>query len=173
MSGVRALKRRRARGAVVAVVLGCAVATIFDSRIGNAEEAPTPLDGAALFKANCAVCHREAGTGTPGLAPPLTKNPAVFAATDAGRRQLAETLLFGMFGEIVVDERTYNFKMPEFSKLDDATLAAVLNHVVFDLAGAQNAARFTAAEIAPRRSQLVDGAVIHARRALALAPPSP
>ena len=111
--------------------------------------------------------------GTPGLAPPITKSSSVFAATDAGRRQLAETLLFGMFGEIVVDERTYNFKMPEFSTLDDATLAAVLNHVVFDLAGVQNAARFTAEEIAPRRSQLVDGAVIHARRALALAPPSP
>ena len=173
MSGARAPKRRRARHAVVAVVLGCAVASIFDSHLVNAEEAPTQLDGSALFKANCAVCHREAGTGTPGLAPPITNSPSVLATTDAGRRQLAETLLFGMFGEIVVDERTYNFKMPEFSTLDDATLAAVLNHVVFDLAGARNAARFTAAEIAPRRSQLVDGAVIHARRALALAPPSP
>ena len=170
---MHAPERRRARCAVVAVALGCAVATILDLRIVNAEEAPAPLDGAVLFKANCAVCHREAGTGTPGLAPPITKNPAVFAATDAGRRQLAETLLFGMFGEIVVDERSYNFKMPEFSKLDDATLAVVLNHVVFDLAGAQSAVRFTAAEIAPRRSQIVDGAVVHARRALALAPPSP
>ena len=43
------------------------------------------------------------------------------------------TVLYGMFGDITVEQKHFNFKMPEFSQLDDATLAAVLNFVVFDL----------------------------------------
>ena len=46
------------------------------------------------------------------------------------------TVLNGMFGGIDVEEKHYDFKMPDFSQLDDAALAAALNFVVFDLAGA-------------------------------------
>ncbi len=101
-----------------------------------AADAPRYPEGAASFKANCAVCHGPAGAGIPGLAPPLTRYPALYAAHPEGRRQLAMMVLFGMFGDVQVDGRHYNFKMPEFARFGDEQLAATLNHVVFDLGAA-------------------------------------
>ena len=88
---------------------------------------------ATIFQANCAVCHGAKGLGQPSLAPPLTSYPARYASIAEGRRQLAMTVLNGMFGGIDVESKHYDFKMPEFSQLDDAALAAALNFVVFDL----------------------------------------
>jgi mono/diheme cytochrome c family protein len=131
-----------------------------------ADGEPRFADGAAAFQANCAVCHRANGAGTPGLAPPVTEYPPRFLATPEGRRQLAMTVLFGMYGDIVVGERHYNFKMPEFTRLDDATLAATLNFVAFDLGHAPaSAAPFGAAELAAVRPQAVDGSAVRDHRA--------
>ena len=110
-----------------------------------------------MFQANCAVCHRANGAGTPGLAPPVTVFPPRFIAVPEGRRQLVQTVLFGMYGDIVVAERHYNFKMPDFTRLDDATLAAALNFVVFDLAhAAAELAPLTAAEVAAERGEVAE-----------------
>jgi mono/diheme cytochrome c family protein len=122
-------------------------------------------DGAASFQANCAVCHGAAGTGLPSLAPPLTSYPARYATSPEGRRQLAMTVLFGLFGEITVDDKHFDFKMPDFSRLDDATLAATLNFVVFDLGHAAASVRpLSAADIAAERAQPLDGAAVREHR---------
>jgi mono/diheme cytochrome c family protein len=126
-------------------------------------------EGATTFKASCAVCHRPTGAGTPGLAPPVIVYPPRFVGTSEGRRQLAMTVLYGMYGDIVVDERHYNFKMPEFAQLDDATLATVLNHVIFDLGHAPAEAKpLDAAAIAAERNTVVDGAAVRAHRNVAI-----
>ncbi len=125
--------------------------------------------GAAIFKANCAVCHRANGAGNAGLAPPVTVYPPRFVATVDGRRQLALTVLYGMYGDIVVDDRHYNFKMPEFARMDDATLALVLNHVVFDLGQAPPDAKpIDAAEIAVERATVQDGSQVRVNRGIAI-----
>ena len=125
-------RRRRARRRVSALALWAAAGCC------SAAESPAPQypDGAATFAANCALCHGAAGAGQPALAPPLTSYPARYASQAQGRRQLALTVLYGMFGGISVGAQKFNFKMPDFSRLDDGTLAAVLNFVVFDLAQA-------------------------------------
>jgi hypothetical protein len=141
------------------------------SSLGLAAEqaAPRYADGAALFAANCAVCHGARGAGQPALAPPLTGNPARFAANAEGRRQLALTVLYGMFGDITVDQKHYNFKMPEFSLQDDRALAAVLNFVVFDLGSASDDTKpIGADEIASERNKSVDGAAVREHRAAVL-----
>jgi mono/diheme cytochrome c family protein len=126
-------------------------------------------DGAATFAANCAVCHGSTGAGQPALAPPLTGNPARYAASPEGRRQLALTVLYGMFGDISVDQKHYNFKMPEFSQLDDRALAGVLNFVAFDLAHAGNETKpIGPEEIAAERNRAVDGAAVREHRAAVL-----
>jgi mono/diheme cytochrome c family protein len=126
---------------------------------------PAYPQGAESFKANCSVCHGANGGGTPSLAPPLTANPARYAASAEGRRQLAMTVLFGMIGDIVVDEKHYNFQMPEFSQFDDATLAATLNYVVFDVAQAPSGVKpLTAADIAAERAHVLDGNAVHEHR---------
>jgi mono/diheme cytochrome c family protein len=127
-------------------------------------------DGASAFQANCAVCHGVKGAGTPSLAPPVTSYPARYAATEDGRKQLAMTVLNGMFGGIDVEQKHFDFKMPDFTRLDDATLAAVLNFVVFDLAHAPESTKpLTAQEIAAERSHPLDGAAVREHRAKLLA----
>jgi mono/diheme cytochrome c family protein len=127
-------------------------------------------EGAATFQANCAVCHGAKGAGQPSLAPPLLSYPARYAANADGRRQLAMTVLNGMFGGIEVEQKHYDFKMPDFTHLDDATVAAVLNFVVFDLGhGPDGTKPLTAEEIAAERSHPMDGAAVRAHRASVLA----
>lgn len=126
--------------------------------------------GAATFAANCAVCHGAKGAGTPSLAPPITSYPARYAALEEGRQQLAMTVLNGMFGKIEVDQKRFDFKMPDFMHLDDATLAAVLNFVVFDLGHpTEDTKPLTAQEIATARAHPVDGAVVREHRTKLLA----
>jgi mono/diheme cytochrome c family protein len=138
----------------------------------HAADPATPqfAEGARAFASNCAVCHGAAGAGQPALAPPLLVNPARYAGVPEGRRQLALTVLFGMFGDITVDQKHYNFKMPEFSQQSDATLSAVLNFVVFDLAhAAADTKPLDPAEIAAERGAALDGAAVRERRASVLA----
>jgi mono/diheme cytochrome c family protein len=121
--------------------------------------------GLAAFQANCAVCHGPGGAGVPSLAPPLLSYPARYAAGAEGRRQLAMTVLYGMVGEIAVEGHHYDFSMPSFSQLDDATLAAALNFVVFDLGHAPATVRPIAqGELAGERNHPLDPAAVHAHR---------
>ncbi|HEY2273945.1 MAG TPA: cytochrome c [Steroidobacteraceae bacterium] len=135
---------------------------------GSGATADTPPDypqGGASFQSNCAVCHGPAGAGLPALAPPLLSYPARYAASAEGRRQLAMTVLYGMYGDVVVDGRHYAFRMPEFGQLDDASLAALLNFVVFEVAHAPaSVAPLTAAEIAAERAHPLDGAAVREHR---------
>jgi hypothetical protein len=76
------------------------------------------------------------------------------------------TVLNGMFGDIDVEQKHYDFKMPDFAHLDDATLAGVLNFVVFDLGhAAEDTTPLTAGEIAAERTRPADGAAVRAHRA--------
>ena len=130
---------------------------------------PRYTEGAAIFQANCAVCHGAKGAGSPSLAPPLTSYPARYASIAEGRRQLAMTVLNGMFGGIDVDAKHYDFKMPDFSTLDDAALAAALNFVVFDVGHAPEATKpFQPAEIAAERAHPLEGAAVREHRAAVL-----
>ncbi len=142
------------------------VAAIFAPVAGvSAAEKTAYPEGAAAFQTHCAICHGPAGAGVPALAPPITSYPARYAATPEGRRQLAMTVLYGMFGEISVGEARFNSQMPDFGRLDDATVAATLNFVVFDLAHAPAEVKpLTAEEIASERTHPVDGAAVRAHR---------
>jgi mono/diheme cytochrome c family protein len=132
-----------------------------------AADAPAPAypQGFAGFQGNCAVCHGPAGAGVPALAPPLVSYPVRYAASPEGRRQLVLTVLYGMIGDITVDDQHYNFQMPEFSRLDDAALAATLNFIVFDLGHAPADVKpMSAAEIAAERAHALDGTAVHEHR---------
>lgn len=155
--------RRRWLGA--ALIACWALAPLRPARADESAGIRYP-DGAATFQSNCTVCHGRDGAGTPSLAPPLTRYPARYIASPEGRRQLAMTVLYGMFGDVVVEGKHYNFKMPEFTKLGDDTLAAVLNFVVFDLAHASaDSTPLAAAEIAAVRSPPVSADAVRQHRA--------
>jgi mono/diheme cytochrome c family protein len=160
------------RGGLCAALVAAAAAVQFSAR---AADAPPPAypQGAAAFQTNCAVCHGAAGAGLPSLAPPLLAYPARYAAGAEGRRQLAMTVLYGMYGDVAVEGKHYAFRMPEFGQLDDATLAALLNFVVFDLAHAPaGVTPLAPAEIAAERAHPLDGAEVREHRK-SIAPEEP
>ncbi|NLP62628.1 c-type cytochrome [Paraburkholderia sacchari] len=148
------------RGAAALIALGAI------SGAARAEAIHFPA-GKATFDARCAVCHQAGGKGQDGLAPPLTAYPGHYAASAQGRHQLPDTVLHGMYGEIRVADKTYNFKMPNFDSLSDDELAQVLNYVVFDLNGSSHGAAkpFTAAEIKASRAKSMDAGAVYAQRA--------
>ena len=129
-----------------------------------ADSAARYPDGATVFAENCAVCHGPAGQGQAGLAPPLTGNPGRYIASRDGRVQLADTVLYGLFGQITVGGQKFDFKMPEFGQLEDAGLAAVLNYVVFDLAKASEGSPMAAADIAEARRGPLTGEQVRIQR---------
>ena len=148
----------------VVAIAGFAIALAPATGTRAAEQSAYP-QGATAFQSNCALCHGASGAGVPALAPPLTSYPARFAASTEGRRQLAITVLYGMFGDITVGEAHFNSQMPDFGRLDDETLAAALNFVVFDLAHAGPEVKpLTVAEIAAERAHTVDGAAVREHR---------
>lgn len=172
------MRRVAERAGARAVAGACATAFCALTAAAAAAGAETPAvaypQGLAVFQANCAVCHGPAGAGVPALAPPLVSYPARYAASAEGRRQLAMTVLYGMIGDITVDDKHYNFQMPDFARLDDATLAAALDFVVFDLGHAPADVRpLTAAEIAAERARALDGAAVREHRKTVAAAASP
>jgi mono/diheme cytochrome c family protein len=156
-----------ARAAATAAILIAAAGSL--PCLAADPAAPRYADGAAVFNANCAVCHGAKGLGQPSLAPPLTSYPARYARLAEGRRQLAMTVLNGMFGGIDVESKHYDFKMPDFAQLDDAALAAALNFVVFDLGSAPDATKpLTPEEITAERAHPLEGAAVREHRAKVL-----
>jgi mono/diheme cytochrome c family protein len=152
-----------------AALARAASAGVFFAVFAAARAADAPAtaytQGATTFQANCAVCHGPAGAGVPSLAPPLVSYPAHYAVSTEGRRQLVMTVLYGLFGDIVVEDKHYDFRMPDFARLDDAALATTLNFIVFDLGHAPASVKpMEPAEIAAERAHVVDGAAVREHR---------
>jgi mono/diheme cytochrome c family protein len=165
--GTRPIRSLRVTVAVALTALATALSCV---PAAGAADTPSYSQGAAAFQTNCAMCHGATGAGIPGLAPPLSSEPARYAASPEGRRQLAITMLYGMFGDITVGQSHFNSQMPDFARLDDATLAATLNFVVFDLAHAATVIRpLTPEEIAAERAHPLDGAAVREHRKSLLA----
>lgn len=118
----------------------------------TASAAPPAPTGAALF-ARCAACHTATGKGVPGAYPPLASDFRKLAAQPAGRRYLLLAVTRGVNGPITVEGKPYRGVMPAQSGLDDAAVAAVLNHVGKSIAKSGPAFRaFSSAEAAAARA---------------------
>lgn len=106
-------------------------------------------DGAVTYK-RCAACHVATGAGVPGAFPPLGGNIRALSQSAEGRRYLAMVVIKGVSGPLTVEGKTYRGVMPAQGDLDDASIAAVLDHVVAKIAKGK-AKPFTAAEIGAAR----------------------
>ena len=79
---------------------------------------------------NCSGCHQASGAGLPGVFPALAGHTPTLVAVEGGRSYLIDVLLYGLQGEIVVLETSYNGIMPPWGQFSDEQVAAVLNHVL-------------------------------------------
>ncbi|AOB30235.1 cytochrome C oxidase Cbb3 [Bordetella sp. H567] len=112
----------------------------------EAAGAPAAADGKALFTANCAACHQAAGTGVPGVFPPLDGSEWV----KADSRVAINILLHGLQGEIKVKDTVYNGSMPSFGgKFSDNEVAAVATYIRSQWSNSADAV--TAGQVAAER----------------------
>ena len=124
-------------------------------------------DGGALYK-RCAACHLPSGAGVPGAFPPLQSDFLSLAKKPEGRRYLALVVVKGLSGPLVIDGKTYRGVMPAQSALNDAEIAAVLNHVGTTIAKGDSGFRaFDEAEVTKARKSgealsAADVAALHA-----------
>lgn len=111
--------------------------------------AATQPDGAVTYK-RCAACHLATGAGVPGAFPPLGANVRALSQSADGRKYMALVVLKGVSGPLTVEGKTYRGVMPAHGDLDDATIAALLDHVVVKISKGK-AKPFSAAEIGAAR----------------------
>jgi mono/diheme cytochrome c family protein len=109
-------------------------------------------DGAALYAQHCAACHQADGSGTVGLAPPLTGEH--WARLGADRGYLPTVVVHGLSGAIKLGTQTFVGSMPPFgAQLDDAAIAEIATHVRRRLHGAADAPAYTPADVKAAREQ--------------------
>ncbi len=101
----------------------------------------------------CSICHMENGEGVESAFPPLDARLARWAGSEDGRRYLVSVITRGLFGSIDVNGVRYAGAMPPMTHLDSETIAAILNHVLQELAGADPKLAFSAEEVAGIRSR--------------------
>lgn len=120
-------------------------------------------DGAALFAANCSVCHQAEGIGSAGQFPPLKGRIDRIAESAAGKTYLADVVLNGFSGKISVQGSVYMGFMPSFGATSDDDLAAILTYLS-GLGTTKPAPVITAAEIKAERATPKKSSEIAAER---------
>lgn len=90
--------------------------------------AAAAVDGKQLFGAKCAACHQGSGLGVAGVFPPVAASEWVLG----DEKILANILLHGINGEMIVKGSTYKGAMPAWNTLGDEEIAAVLTYIRSD-----------------------------------------
>jgi len=97
--------------------------------LGGCTEVPVQkvevVDGEAAYQIHCLACHQADGRGVPYFQPPLVDGPWVMGEPQA----LAAFVLTGGFNSGERKDGPNDNVMPDFTHLDDATLAALLTYV--------------------------------------------
>ncbi len=82
--------------------------------------------GETVYTANCSACHGAAGTGTPGVFPPLANNPDVTGPAN----KVIEIVNNGLNAKITVNGAAYEGTMPGWKQaLTAAQVAAVITYI--------------------------------------------
>ncbi|MEO8755882.1 MAG: c-type cytochrome, partial [Casimicrobiaceae bacterium] len=82
--------------------------------------------GKTTFAKVCAACHQPEGRGLPGTFPPLAGSDYL---ANASADKLAQHIVNGLQGEIMVNGSTYNGVMPPMGNLTDEEIAGALSFI--------------------------------------------
>ncbi|MEO7199122.1 MAG: cytochrome D1 domain-containing protein, partial [Dokdonella sp.] len=106
-------------------ILFGAIALLCGANLALADTSSSP--GAKAYLDNCAACHQPDGKGLTNAFPPLAGSDFVANNT---KEHLAEIVLKGISGKLVVNGVEYNNVMPAMSHLSDKDVAEVLTYVL-------------------------------------------
>lgn len=110
----------------VLVALVSVVAAVGGGLLPLRAMAQASASGQNVYGQVCSACHQAGGQGLAGAFPPLAGHVADLARKDGGRAYLISVVLFGLQGQIDVNDQTYNGVMPAQGRLSDEEVAAVL-----------------------------------------------
>jgi nitrite reductase (NO-forming) len=82
--------------------------------------------GKALFNGTCSVCHQPAGTGLPGVFPPLAQSDFL----NADHQRAVNIVTHGLSGKVTVNGTEFNSVMPPMNQLNDDEVANILTYVL-------------------------------------------
>jgi mono/diheme cytochrome c family protein len=94
---------------------------------------PARADGQEQYANLCSGCHQANGSGVAGMFPPLASRLGPWFATPEGREYVAQVVLNGRYGDLIIDGQTYSGFMPTFGHLENQQIADILNYVAQDL----------------------------------------
>jgi len=80
--------------------------------------------GKILYEQNCQNCHQEDGKAVRGLIPPLAGSDYLLNSS-----QVACIIRHGLEGDILVNGKRYNHKMPANNKLTSTQITNIINYV--------------------------------------------
>lgn len=104
------------------IILTAIICTL--SFFSSCETAYEP-EGKVLYEKYCANCHIENGEGVGTLIPPLAEADFL----ENNRNDLPCLLRYGYEGEMVVNGKTYNEKMPGVPNLNHIEITNILNYL--------------------------------------------
>ena len=109
------------------LALTAAVLAANPGRVAAQEDGQTSAaEGQKVYAQVCLGCHTEAGTGNPGVYPPLDGSEWVNTVPE----RLINILLHGMIGPVSVAGEEYNGLMPGWAQaLKDNEIAAVATYI--------------------------------------------
>jgi mono/diheme cytochrome c family protein len=81
--------------------------------------------GAILYQKYCLSCHQKDGSGVPNMFPPLKNSNWV----NGDPNRLIKNVLFGLSGEIEVNDEIYSQVMPKLDYLSDKQIAEILSYI--------------------------------------------
>jgi mono/diheme cytochrome c family protein len=129
---------------------------------GSAEKTPsdksseiTPVvkmaPGEQAYNNHCAYCHREKGNGIDGTFPPLNGNRVI----TKDKAYNIMVMLYGLKGEICVQEGKFYNIMPSWYHLEDKDIAEIINYYLTSWGNkeilAQGITPITASDVAQQR----------------------
>lgn len=82
-------------------------------------------EGQQIYTRVCQACHQANGQGIQGVFPTMVGADWVVDNPD----NVVKIVLNGLQGELVRDDATYNGVMPQFSRLSDQEIAAVVSYI--------------------------------------------
>jgi heme/copper-type cytochrome/quinol oxidase subunit 2 len=107
----------------------------FEEWVADRKAASTSAeaDGAQVYSNNCAQCHQPDGAGQGSNFPPLVDTKWTNEQNEESKRNHIEVVLMGskastLNGPTTIKGTTYNMQMQSHSQLNDAEVAAVVNH---------------------------------------------
>jgi mono/diheme cytochrome c family protein len=89
------------------------------------KDSQTYQDGKSIYNHYCAKCHSEDGSGLGELYPPLKNNMDI---TNQPYKMICY-IKNGVSGEMVINGKKYNQKMPPLENAEESDIAAVLTYI--------------------------------------------